>query len=120
MRIYFKKTGLIKRENVKGTIFINNFYQQVNGVNFIKLVFFIIGHLAQLLLYCLFGNVVMYESVRVSDAAFTANWHHSYHPNVRTGLIMIIQRAQRSKKITALGMADLNVQSFIEVLHVYR
>lgn len=85
-------------------------------MNFIKLVFFIIGHLAQLLLYCMFGNEVMYQSVCVADAAFRAQWHLQYKPSVRNGLVMIIQRAQRTKKITALGMADLNMLSFIEVL----
>ncbi|GLV35061.1 Odorant receptor 85d [Carabus blaptoides fortunei] len=57
----------------------------------------------------------MYQSVKVADAAFDCDWHLTYCPSLRKGLTLMIQRAQRSKKITALGMADLNILSFIEI-----
>lgn len=37
----------------------------VDGVNFLKLVFFVVGHLVQLLFYCVIGNDLMYEVIYI-------------------------------------------------------
>lgn len=52
----------------------------------------------------------------ICDAAFDSGWYKKNCPNLRKGLILLIQHAQRGIKITALKVADLKMLSFIAVL----
>lgn len=58
---------------------------------------------------------MLVKSVKVADGSYVSKWYNTPNLKVRNGLILIIHRAQRRQKMTALGFADLDYPNFVNV-----
>lgn len=69
----------------------------------------------QMLLLCNFGQKLIDASESVADGAYQSLWENSGDNNFNKQFILIMQRAQKPKKLTALGFADISLTTFTTV-----
>lgn len=74
---------------------------------------FIMG--GQTLLYCIFGQKLVNSSVGVADGIYDMEWMELDDNDFKKKIILIIIRAHRPKKITAMKFADVSLESFTSV-----
>lgn len=66
----------------------------------------------QILLLCYFGQKLIDSSQAVADGVYNCGWEDFAN---KKQFILIILRAQRAKRLTAMGFADLSLVSFTSV-----
>ena len=66
----------------------------------------------QILLLCYFGQKLMNASESVADGAFQSGWETSDSIKFNKQFIIVIQRAQKEKRLTALGFTDISLATF--------
>nr|ALD51471.1 odorant receptor 27 [Locusta migratoria] len=75
--------------------------------------------LAQLFVYCWFGDDLITESEKVSAAVYSVVPSLQGCPtSVKRSLLLVMRRAQRPLRLTAGGFFDLSRESFVQVLNV--
>ncbi|XP_049790208.1 putative odorant receptor 92a [Schistocerca nitens] len=75
--------------------------------------------LAQLFVYCWFGDELITESENVSTVVYsTVTSLQGYPVTLKRSLLLMMTRAQRPLHITAAGFFDLSRESFVKVLNV--
>ncbi|XP_049940824.1 odorant receptor Or2-like [Schistocerca serialis cubense] len=75
--------------------------------------------LAQLFVYCWFGDELITESENVSTVVYsTVTSLQGYPVSLKRSLLLMMTRAQRPLHITAAGFFDLSRESFVKVLNV--
>ena len=71
---------------------------------------------AQTLLLCTFGQKLIDSCNSVSDGVYNCGWEDSDDNAFKKQLIFVLLRGQRTKKMTALGFADISLETFTKVL----
>ena len=74
---------------------------------------FLLG--GQTYLLCLFGQKLIDSSESVAEGIFESGWEDSDDIVYKKQLILIIMRAQRAKKLSAMGFTDIALGSFTSV-----
>lgn len=69
----------------------------------------------QIWLLCYYGQKLVDSSVDVADGIFGSDWTDLEDAEFKKDIIMIIRQAQRSKHLTAMGFADINLENFATV-----
>lgn len=77
------------------------------------------GHILELLMYCYLGNELLAESQNVADAAFQCGWHLKYDTSYNYIIRMVIMRAQKQQRLTALGFIEMSFRSFMKVRLIF-
>ena len=71
---------------------------------------------AQILLLCVFGQKLINSSESISEGVYNSGWEGiSDDEAYKKQLVMIISRAQRPKRLTAMGFADISIETFTTV-----
>ncbi|CAO1415516.1 unnamed protein product [Diamesa hyperborea] len=70
---------------------------------------------AQILVICHFGNKLICSSAGVAEGAYNCTWYDSRDSKFKFALHMIIVRAQRPNKLTAMGFSTVCLESFCKV-----
>ncbi|XP_037913007.1 odorant receptor 2a-like [Hermetia illucens] len=69
----------------------------------------------EIFLYCYFGNDLVYESHRMTDAIYSCNWMDQGR-SFKKILIIFMQSTQKSMTIMAGGFFPVNLSAFVSVL----
>nr|QBB72951.1 odorant receptor [Protaetia brevitarsis] len=91
---------------------------KVDYSQFFKMLMYAAAHLSQLFYYCFAGAELSYESGHLADAIYECNWHLSYDREFREAILMMIQRSQRVQCLTAVGITELNFESFLKIMRL--
>ncbi|CAH2058491.1 unnamed protein product, partial [Iphiclides podalirius] len=76
---------------------------------------FLFMSLLQIFFLCFFGDMLMRSSMGVSNAVYNSRWY-SADPGIAKSLLIVLTRAQKPCKLTAMGFADVNLMAFTSVL----
>ena len=71
--------------------------------------------LNQIWLLCFFGQKIIDSSTRIADGVYDSGWEKIENAKVRKALNVIIQRAQKPTKLTAMSFMDVSLKSFRSV-----
>lgn len=71
----------------------------------------------QTLLLCYFGQKLIDASESVSGEVYCSGWEKSHDKDQKRYLALIISRAQRPNKLTAMGFADISLETFTKVIN---
>lgn len=69
----------------------------------------------QILLLCVFGQKIFDSSEAVSEGVYNSGWENFSDTSLKKQMILIILRAQRPKRLTAMKFADISHASFTTV-----
>lgn len=69
----------------------------------------------QIMLLCLFGQKLINSSEAVADGIYFCGWEDFADVSFKKQFILIMMRAQRAKKLTAMHYADISLPSFTSV-----
>ncbi|RZB66617.1 7tm 6 domain containing protein [Asbolus verrucosus] len=73
------------------------------------------GITGEVFLYCWFGNEIQIKSGQLSYALFESDWI-SLSPEVRKNLIIFMLKVQKSLNISALGLFNLSLDTFMKIM----
>ncbi|CAO1386064.1 unnamed protein product [Diamesa serratosioi] len=73
---------------------------------------------AQIMVMCHFGNKLIDSSSGVAEGAYKCNWYNSQDDELKSALKMIIIRAQRPSKLTAMQFSTVCCESFCKVSQI--
>nr|WCC57379.1 odorant receptor 40 [Papilio dardanus] len=71
--------------------------------------------LLQVFFLCFFGDMLMRSSMTLSTAVYNSRWY-SADPVIAKSFLIVLTRAQKPCKLTAMGFADVNLMAFTSVL----
>ncbi|CAO1415524.1 unnamed protein product [Diamesa hyperborea] len=71
--------------------------------------------IAQVLVLCYFGDRLICSSASVADGAYNCTWYDSRNSKFKLAVQLIIVRAQRPNKLTAMGFSTVCLESFCNV-----
>lgn len=71
--------------------------------------------LNQIWLLCYFGQKVVDASEQISSGAYNCGWENINSVKVRKALIMVIERAQSTTRLTAMNFTEISLKSFTTV-----
>ena len=84
---------------------------------------FDIGYLtsiaSQIFLLCYFGQKLIDSSAGFAEGIYESNWIQLDDNALKKQIIIILLRAQRPKKLTAMGYADISLKTFASVRYLY-
>lgn len=69
----------------------------------------------QILLLCVFGQNLKDSSEAVADGVYDSGWEDFADNDFKRQLVIIILRAQRPKRLTAMNFAEISLTSFTSV-----
>ncbi|RZB40716.1 7tm 6 domain containing protein, partial [Asbolus verrucosus] len=69
----------------------------------------------EVFMYCWFGNEIEVKSSKIPYAVFESDWT-SLSPKVQKNMIIFVLRVQRSLRISALGLFNLSLETFVKIL----
>lgn len=69
----------------------------------------------QVLLLCSFGQKIIDSSLAVAEGAYNSGWEGIADLILKKELALMMLRAQRCKKLSAMGFVDMNLESFASV-----
>lgn len=81
----------------------------------IHILTYILVHVIEIFILLKIAEELRYQSLKVADAAFDCYWYRFPCPKLRKQLIMVIQKAQNSKKFTAGGIITCDLRGLISV-----
>lgn len=87
----------------------------INFVSYLSLLSYLEMMAAQTLLLCFFGQNLIDASESVAERAYNCEWENSSDEAFKKQLILIILRSQRAKKLTAMGFADISLETYTRV-----
>lgn len=70
---------------------------------------------AQILLLCLFGQKLIDSSQSVADGVYDCGWEGIEDEALKKQLVIIILRAQKGKRLTAMNFAEISLETFTSV-----
>ncbi|XP_067013020.2 odorant receptor 4-like [Anabrus simplex] len=89
----------------------------VTSPQFLVSLVLLVCQLGQPFIYCHYGTDLIWKSSSVQQAAYDSGWHSSScSSQFRKSIQMMIMRAQKPTKLTALSFADVSLQFFTKVL----
>ncbi|CAG9761767.1 unnamed protein product [Ceutorhynchus assimilis] len=74
-----------------------------------------ISMLAELGLYCWFGNFVYHESLEIVTSCYFSSWYEC-SPRVRRSLFILMERNKRPIEVKGLSLITLSLDTFISIL----
>lgn len=69
----------------------------------------------QILLLCVYGQKILDSSSAIADGIFDCDWDEFKDNSFKKQLILMLHRAQKPKKLTAMGFVDVTLASFTSV-----
>nr|WLK66408.1 odorant receptor 39a [Holotrichia parallela] len=91
---------------------------KVDYSQFSKMFTLVGAHISQLFCYCYVGQHLAFESDYLSYAIYDCGWHIDYDRSFRKALILMMQRSQRTQRLTAAGITELDYASFLGILRL--
>nr|QBB72935.1 odorant receptor [Protaetia brevitarsis] len=91
---------------------------KIDSSQFFKTMTYAVGHLCQLYNYCHVGATLSHESVLLSQAIYESNWHLTHDIQFQKALLIMLQRSQNAQCLTAVGVTEMNFESFIKILRL--
>ena len=94
------------------------FILSLPGSNFNSYLFYVpylASSLGQVLLLCMFGQKLMDSSESVTEGVFYCGWEEFDDITLKKHFILVIMRAQRIKRMTTMGFADISLETFTTV-----
>ncbi|XP_068624015.1 putative odorant receptor 92a [Battus philenor] len=76
---------------------------------------FLIMNLLQIFFLCFFGDLMMRSSADIANGVYNSRWYAA-DPTVGKSLLILLTRAQKPCKLTALGFAEVNLMAFTRIL----
>lgn len=71
--------------------------------------------LSQIWLLCFFGQKLIDSSSGIADGVYESDWINIENNNYKKQLLLKMLRSQRSIKLTAMGFADISLETFATV-----
>ena len=92
------------------------FHLSINSDNayFMPLLSLLVG---QIFLLCMFGQKLIDSSESLADGVYNSGWEDFDDISLKKQLILIIMRARRPKRLTAMKFADISLPSLTTVNH---
>ncbi|XP_050500397.1 odorant receptor Or1-like [Diabrotica virgifera virgifera] len=75
-----------------------------------------LGYLDQLMVYCIIGNELNYQASLLPEYIYKSNWGELENRSLQRDVIFLIQHSQRVPQLSAYGLYDINMNSFVKVL----
>lgn len=72
----------------------------------------------QILFLCNFGQKLIDSSESISEGAYNSNWETFTENGSKKGLILIMLRAQKAQRLTAMKYADISLATFSAVSYL--
>lgn len=69
----------------------------------------------QALLLCMFGQKLIDSSESLSKASYFSGWEELEDRNFKRTIILVILRAQKAKRLSAMGFANISLETFTAV-----
>lgn len=94
------------------------FFQLSKAPNFAVFAFFLsyLGTMGgQVLLFCVFGQKLIDSSASISDGVYNCGWEESEEIASEKHIVLMLLQAQKAKRLSALGFADISVETFAAV-----
>ena len=70
---------------------------------------------AQILLLCVFGQKLIDSSETIIDGVYSCGWEEIDNKVLKKQLILIMLRAQKPRNLTAMGFADISLETYTTV-----
>lgn len=81
----------------------------------LKYTIFFVTALLQVLLTCYYGDKLKASSTRVAQKCMNCDWYNCDDDDKKKALAMILMRAQKPVRLTALGFFDISIATFSKV-----
>lgn len=94
------------------------FFQLSKAPNFAVFAFFLtyLGTMGgQVLLFCVFGQKLIDSSGSIVDGILNCGWEDTDDLSFKKQIVLMLMRAQKAKRLTALGFADISFETFAAV-----
>nr|QYL02209.1 odorant receptor 2 [Holotrichia oblita] len=91
---------------------------KVDYSQFSKMFTLVGAHISQLFCYCYVGQHLAFESDYLAYAIYDCGWHIDYDRSFRKALLLMMQRSQRTQRLTAAGITELDYASFLGILRL--
>ncbi|CRK97268.1 CLUMA_CG010664, isoform A [Clunio marinus] len=69
----------------------------------------------QVLLLCFYGQKILDSSSDVASGVYECGWEEFKDKSLKKKLLLVMMRAQNSKKLTAMGYVDISLRTFTTV-----
>nr|QBB72962.1 odorant receptor [Protaetia brevitarsis] len=76
---------------------------------------YFITMMAQLTLYCWYGNEIMLKSVQIGEACYFSQWY-TCTADVKRSIFIIMEKSRRPLAITALKFTTLSLETFAAII----
>ncbi|GAB0098825.1 hypothetical protein DMENIID0001_146290 [Sergentomyia squamirostris] len=87
-----------------------------HGLDISSLVIIIVI-IAQIFFYCLFGEILFAKMSTLPEVLYLTKWYE-FSPNDKKAFLLIMQMAQRPYTITAVGVIDVCIRTFVQVIQL--
>lgn len=128
--LYFRYVQTVQKVTSAG-IFLQFFATGIEGCIIAVCVFFVKGDLfetmylgfyfisviLEIFLYCYYGNELMCESQRMTEAIYSCNWI-GQNKTFKKILLMFMQSTQRTMTIMAGGYFTVSLSTFVTVTYL--
>ena len=94
------------------------FFQLSKAPNFAVFAFFstYLGTMGgQVLLFCVYGQKLIDSSGSIADGILNCGWEETDDIVFKKDIVLMLLRAQKAKRLTAYGFADISVETFAAV-----
>nr|WCC57562.1 odorant receptor 40 [Papilio memnon] len=116
LEVIYSKSTLYNFTSSSILIWLNYYLQAIEDVALIvTFLLFLSMCLLQVFFLCFFGDMLMRSSMKISNAAYNSRWYFA-DPVIAKSVLIVLTRAQKPCKLTAMGFADVNLMAFTSVL----
>ena len=99
-------------------ITIYPFQLKLDEIQSYQEIFYLLGNVYQVFLYCYWGNKVTTSSLNVAQASYEVKFVGK-DLTFQKGLAMIMLRSQRPVEITMGKFIKLSLSTFVSVIHIF-
>lgn len=75
--------------------------------------------MGQIFLLCMYGQKLMDASAEMAHGIYNSNWSEVEDISVRKQLVLIMERCQKEKRLTAMGFADISLPIYARVRFLF-
>ncbi|XP_059616104.1 odorant receptor 33b-like [Phlebotomus argentipes] len=69
----------------------------------------------QILLLCLFGELLKMKTERLSEILYLTNWYE-LHAKDQKAFLLVLAMSQKDFGLRAAGMYDVNLNAFVQIM----
>ena len=93
-------------------------FGSTDPANYMFDIFYIVTIGGQIWLFCYFGHKLIDSSFAIADGIYDQDWMDLDDNEFKKNVVLIILRAQRPMRLTAMGFADISLETFATVRYI--